>query len=174
MLPLQGVAEKLIKDFVLNTTNSGAIENEYALCNIRSGNFLPFAMSLGNSVTFILFENFNLSPKSWPYQATVCFNCHFFFSEINSKDSRDSTTVSGIHRDRPLRYWVTRVECILSFRYCVISSPKSRRHLCQSRVCPFNVWSHGVITWKWPLFIYQKPPSDMPIAFWQMMFERLL
>ena len=94
----------LIKDFVLNTTNSETLENESTLCNMRSGNFLPFARSLGNSVRYIVFEKFKLSPKRWPYQATVCFNCHFFFSEINSKDIRDSTTVSDLHRDRPLRY----------------------------------------------------------------------
>lgn len=145
IVPLRGVAEKVIKDFVLNTTNSGTIENECTLCNTRSGNFLPFVMFLGNSTTYIVFENFNLSPKSWPYQATVCFNCYFFFSEINSKGSCNSTTVSDLHRDRSLRYWVTRVQCILWFRYCVISSTKSHRRVGQSGVCPFNVWSYGVI-----------------------------
>ena len=64
----------VIKDFVLNTTNSETIENECTLCDMRSGNFLPFAMFLGNSVRYIEFENIKLSPKSWLYQATVCFN----------------------------------------------------------------------------------------------------
>ena len=59
-------------------------------------------------------------------------------------------------------YFCIRIKKISGY---VWTGPKSHQHICQSRVYPFNVWSHGVTTWKRPIFIYQKPPLDMPIGF---------
>ena len=67
-----------------------------------------------------------------------------------------------------VRLWGDYMEKVLLV--LVISSTKSHRHVCQSRVCPFNMRSHGVITWKRSYFIYKKPLSHMPIGFWQMIF----
>ena len=112
-------------------------------------------------------KNLNSLPNVGLTKAQSALTVTFFFSEINSKDIRDSTTVSDLHRDGPLRYWVTRVECILWFRYCVISSSKSHRHVCQSRVCPLTCEAMGLLHRKGPFcpcnIIYQKSSTRMPV-----------
>ena len=68
----------VIKDFVLNTTNSETIENECTLCNIRSENFLPFAMSLGNSKHLVT------GPKG---NSEFCFPRISMFPETKSRET---------------------------------------------------------------------------------------
>ena len=63
---------------------------------------------------------------------------------INQKPS-SHRPIKGVSLQH-VKLWGDYMEKVLLV--LVISSTKSHRHVCQSRVCPFNMWSHGVITWK--------------------------
>ena len=109
-----------------------------------------------------------LLPKSWPYQATVCFKLPLFFSEMNSKDSRDSTTVSDLHRGQTLKIlshsrWMYPLVPLL----CNIIFQKSSTRMPVKGVPVERVKPLGLLHTKGPFcpcnIIYQKSSTRMPV-----------